>query len=182
MLRRPSRHTCATSTPRVGPVDMMLKVRREDAFGLPLHLGRVRGAIAITRLDVRRDDTASGHRLEGAEYRIVNHDTGAQASVERGEIWIPRAWSDARLLLLHFRYKAATQTAMGDEGAIRERRMGHVGPDGASRVWTATKMIIRSGFNVYRAEVETAIKSVSGVERSAVVGGKGSDGDEEVVA
>ncbi|WEE80333.1 hypothetical protein LZ683_01075 [Comamonas testosteroni] len=43
-------------------------------------------------------------------------------------------------------------------------------------------MIIRSGFNVYPAEVELALNDLPGVQRSAVVGRPENDGNEEVIA
>ena len=43
-------------------------------------------------------------------------------------------------------------------------------------------MIIRSGFNVYPAEVEAALNSLPAVSQSAVVGRRLDDGNEEVVA
>ena len=43
-------------------------------------------------------------------------------------------------------------------------------------------MIIRSGFNVYPSEVEHALNSFPGIQRSAVVGQKEADGNEAVVA
>jgi acyl-coenzyme A synthetase/AMP-(fatty) acid ligase len=43
-------------------------------------------------------------------------------------------------------------------------------------------MIIRSGFNVYPAEVELALNQLPGVQRSAVVGRPENDGNEEVIA
>jgi acyl-CoA synthetase (AMP-forming)/AMP-acid ligase II len=44
------------------------------------------------------------------------------------------------------------------------------------------EMIIRSGFNVYPAEVETALNTHPSIQRSAVVGCRESDGNEEIVA
>ncbi|HRO53535.1 MAG TPA: long-chain fatty acid--CoA ligase, partial [Alicycliphilus sp.] len=44
------------------------------------------------------------------------------------------------------------------------------------------EMIIRSGFNVYPAEVELALNQLPGVQRSAVVGRPEKDGNEEVIA
>jgi acyl-CoA synthetase (AMP-forming)/AMP-acid ligase II len=44
------------------------------------------------------------------------------------------------------------------------------------------ELIIRSGFNVYPAEVEAALNAHPDVALSAVVGRPGADGNEEVVA
>jgi acyl-CoA synthetase (AMP-forming)/AMP-acid ligase II len=56
-------------------------------------------------------------------------------------------------------------------------------PDGSFQlVGRKKEMIIRSGFNVYPAEVEAALNSLPEVRQSAVLGRKLADGNEEVVA
>src|SRR5205085_5264627 len=76
-----------------GPLDATLKRRVEAAFGRPLHhgygLSEYAGSVCVTRLNELRADTAAGHLLEGAEYRIVDPATGRdQSAGQRGEIWL----------------------------------------------------------------------------------------------
>jgi acyl-CoA synthetase (AMP-forming)/AMP-acid ligase II len=67
-----------------GPLDATLKRRVEAAFGLPLHhgygLSEYAGSVCVTRLNEARDDTAAGHLLEGAEFRITDPATGRAKS------------------------------------------------------------------------------------------------------
>jgi acyl-CoA synthetase (AMP-forming)/AMP-acid ligase II len=167
-----------------GPIDITLKGRLEAAFGLPLHhgygLSEYAGSVAVTHLNERREDTAAGHLLEGAEYRIVDPLTGIDVLPgQRGEIWL----RGRGLMPGYFRDQDATRSVMRDGGWYASGDIGEVAPDGALLVVDRLKeMIIRSGFNVYPAEVEAAINSFSGVLRSAVVGRKEADGNEEVLA
>jgi acyl-CoA synthetase (AMP-forming)/AMP-acid ligase II len=167
-----------------GPLDTALKCRLEAAFGLPLHhgygLSEYAGSIAVTRLNERRDDTAAGHLLEGAEYRIVDPTTGINVTRgQRGEIWL----RGRGLMAGYFRDQPATQSVMREGGWYASGDIGEVAPDGALRVVDRLKeMIIRSGFNVYPTEVEAAINSFADVLRSAVVGRREADGNEEVLA
>jgi acyl-CoA synthetase (AMP-forming)/AMP-acid ligase II len=166
------------------PLDTTLKRRLEAAFGLPLHhgygLSEYAGSIAVTRLNERRDDTAAGHLLEGAEYRIVDPTTGINVTRgQRGEIWL----RGRGLMAGYFRDEPATQSVMREGGWYASGDIGEVAPDGALRIVDRLKeMIIRSGFNVYPTEVEAAINSFAGVMRSAVVGRREADGNEEVLA
>jgi acyl-CoA synthetase (AMP-forming)/AMP-acid ligase II len=161
-----------------------LKRRIESAFGVPLHhgygLSEYAGSVCVTRLNERRDDTAAGHLLEGAEYRIVDPATGSDRPAgERGEIWL----RGRGLMPGYFRDQAATAAVMREGGWYASGDIGEVTGDGALRVVDRLKeMIIRSGFNVYPGEVEAAINAFDGVQRSAVVGRPEADGNEEVIA
>jgi acyl-CoA synthetase (AMP-forming)/AMP-acid ligase II len=167
-----------------GPLDATLKRRIESAFGVPLHhgygLSEYAGSVCVTRLNERRDDTAAGHLLEGAEYRIVDPATGSDRPAgERGEIWL----RGRGLMPGYFRDQAATAAVMREGGWYASGDIGEVTGDGALRVVDRLKeMIIRSGFNVYPGEVEAAINAFDGVQRSAVVGRPEADGNEEVIA
>jgi malonyl-CoA/methylmalonyl-CoA synthetase len=166
-----------------GPLDITLKRRVEAAFGLPLHhgygLSEYAGSVCVTRLNDRRDDTAAGHLLEGAEYRIVEAGGRDAPAGERGEIWL----RGRGLMPGYFRDPEATQAVMREGGWYASGDIGEVMSDGALRVVDRLKeMIIRSGFNVYPGEVEAAINAFAGVQRSAVVGRREADGNEEVLA
>jgi acyl-CoA synthetase (AMP-forming)/AMP-acid ligase II len=78
------------STPAPGPLDMALKLRVEEAFGKPLHhgygLSEYAGSVHLTRLGEWRKDTSAGYRVDGAELRIVDPQTGRELTTgERGE-------------------------------------------------------------------------------------------------
>jgi acyl-CoA synthetase (AMP-forming)/AMP-acid ligase II len=68
-------------------------------------------------------------------------------------------------------------------GWLNTGDMARQDPDGALFIVGRTKeLIIRSGFNVYPLEVETALNAYPGVTQSAVVGRTVEGGNEEVVA
>ena len=72
---------------------------------------------------------------------------------------------------------------MREGGWYASGDLGELHADGALFVVGRLKeMIIRSGFNVYPAEVETALNTHPSIQRSAVVGCPEGDGNEEIVA
>jgi len=167
-----------------GPLDVTLKRRVEAAFGLPLHhgygLSEYAGSVCVTRLNEARDDTAAGHLLEGAEFRITDPATGkALPAGQRGEIWL----RGRGLMPGYFHDPDATQAVMREGGWYASGDIGEQGMDGALFVVDRLKeMIIRSGFNVYPGEVEAVLNAFPAVQRAAVVGRPEADGNEEVLA
>ena len=166
-----------------GPLDLTLKQRVERAFGLPLHhgygLSEYAGSVHVGKLGQRRDDTSAGYRVDGAELRIVDPDGRDAPTGQRGEIWL----RGRGLMPGYFRDPEATQAVMREGGWYASGDLGELAADGALFVVGRLKeMIIRSGFNVYPAEVESALNTFDAVQHSAVVGRRESDGNEEVVA
>jgi malonyl-CoA/methylmalonyl-CoA synthetase len=167
-----------------GPLDMALKQRVEAAFGKPLHhgygLSEYAGSVHLTRLNEWRRDTSAGYLVEGAELRIVDPQTGrALPAGERGEIWM----RGIGLMPGYFRDPVATAAVIREGGWYASGDLGELHEDGALFVVGRLKeMIIRSGFNVYPAEVEAVLNAFPAIERSAVVGRPEQDGNEDVVA
>ncbi len=167
-----------------GPLDMALKQRVEAAFGKPLHhgygLSEYAGSVHLTRLGEWRQDTSAGYVVDGAELRIVDPQTGRTLPTgERGEIWM----RGVGLMPGYFRDPAATAAVIKEGGWYASGDLGELHADGALFVVGRLKeMIIRSGFNVYPAEVEAVLNAYPAIERSAVVGRPGQDGNEDVVA
>ncbi len=167
-----------------GPLDLALKRRVEAAFGQVLHhgygLSEYAGSVHVTRLGERRDDTSAGHRVAEAELQVVAPETGRPLPAgARGELWI----RGRGLMPGYFRDAAATTAAMRPGGWYASGDLGELAADGALFVVGRLKeMIIRSGFNVYPAEVELALNTHPAVQRSAVVGCPEDDGNEVIVA
>ena len=167
-----------------GPLDLALKQRIEAAFERPLYHGygmsEYAGAVTVTRLGERRTDTAAGHVVDGAELRIVDPQTGQDVGLgERGELWV----RGVGLMPGYFRDPEATAAVMRPGGWYASGDLGEFAADGALLVLGRLKeMIIRSGFNVYPAEVENVLNSFPAIQRSAVVGLPQQDGNEEVLA
>jgi acyl-CoA synthetase (AMP-forming)/AMP-acid ligase II len=165
------------------PLDMALKQAVERRFGQPLHhgygLSEYAGSLCLVRMGERRNDTAAGTLVEGAELQIVDQEGNAVAPGQRGEIWM----RGIGLMPGYFRDAAATAGVMRPGGWYASGDLGYVDQDGALFVVGRIKeMIIRSGFNVYPGEVEAALTSFPGIRRAAVVGRKQADGNEEILA
>lgn len=167
-----------------GPLDMALKKRVEAAFGQVLHhgygLSEYAGSVHLTRLGEWRQDTSAGYVVEGAELKIVDPATSRQlAAGERGEIWM----RGVGRMPGYFRDEEATAAVLREGGWYASGDLGELHADGALFVVGRLKeMIIRSGFNVYPAEVEAVLNAFPAIAHSAVVGRPAADGNEEVVA
>ena len=167
-----------------GPLDLTLKHRVEATFGQALHhgygLSEYAGSVHLTRMGEQRSDTSVGYVVEDAEVQVTDPATGqALPTGERGELWI----RGRGLMRGYFRDPAATAAVMKAGGWYASGDLGELHADGALFVVGRLKeMIIRSGFNVYPAEVELALNQLPGVQRSAVVGRPEKDGNEEIIA
>lgn len=165
------------------PLDLALKQRVEALFGQPLHhgygLSEYAGSVFLTRTEAPRADTSAGYAVEGGEARIVSVDGHDVVPGDTGEIWL----RGPGLMLGYFRDAAATAQVMRPGGWYATGDLGRFDADGALFVVGRLKeMIIRSGFNVYPAEIEAVIGRFDGVHLCAVVGVPEADGNEQIVA
>jgi long-chain acyl-CoA synthetase len=168
------------------PLDPVLKQQVENQLGLPLHNGygmtESSPTISQTRLDAPRADTSVGTVIPGVEVRIV--DAGgidvAPGKVDKvGELWV----RGPNVMKGYYREPELTSATMRPGGWLNTGDMARQDSDGALFIVGRTKeLIIRSGFNVYPLEVETALNAHPGVIQSAVVGRTVAGGNEEVVA
>jgi malonyl-CoA/methylmalonyl-CoA synthetase len=165
-----------------GPLDAGLKQRVETLFRQPLHhgygLSEYAGSVHVTALGQHRHDTSSGLRVEAAELRIVDDQGCDLPSGQTGEIWM----RGRGLMPGYFRDPQATAAVMRPGGWYASGDLGRLDADGALFVVGRLKeMIIRSGFNVYPAEVEAALMAFPGIELAAVLGqpGQGDDSSNE---
>jgi long-chain acyl-CoA synthetase len=165
------------------PLDPSLKRQVEQALALPLHNGygmtESSPTISQTRLDAPRTDTSVGTIIPGIEVRIVDEAGADVAPGESGELWV----RGPNLMKGYYREEALTAATMRPQGWLNTGDMARRELDGALFIVGRTKeLIIRSGFNVYPLEVETALNAHPGVAQSAVVGRTVAGGNEEVVA
>jgi long-chain acyl-CoA synthetase len=163
------------------PLDPTLKASVEALFDLSLNNGygmtESSPTICHTRLDERRGDSSVGPPIPGIKIRIV--DTGGRdvPQGESGELWV----SGPNVMQGYFRNAEASSEVLQD-GWLKSGDLASVDADGNVHLVGRLKdVIIRSGFNVYPVEVETALNAHPAVERSAVVG-RNVTLNEEVVA
>ena len=86
-------------------------------------------------------------------------------------------------MLGYYRAPDLTGQAMERGGFFNTGDLGRLTDDGALfMVGRSKDMIIRSGFNVYPAEVEAVLNTHPAIQLSAVLGRREADGNEEVLA
>ncbi|KAB8045435.1 class I adenylate-forming enzyme family protein [Janthinobacterium aquaticum] len=165
------------------PLSPVLKQEVEKLLGTSLHNGygmtESSPTISQTRLDAPRHDDSVGLPIPGVDVRLVDADNADAAPGETGELWI----RGPNVMAGYYREPAMTAATMRDGGWLNTGDMARQDADGALFIVGRTKeLIIRSGFNVYPLEVETALNAHPGVVQSAVVGCLLADGNEDVVA
>jgi len=164
------------------PLDAALKAQVEHVYGLPLHNGygmtESSPTVSQTMLDAPRSDCSVGEVIPGVEVRFVGLDGVDAAPGEVGELWV----RGPNVMLGYYRSPEQTRTAVTQEGWLKTGDLARQDPDGALHIVGRSKdLIIRSGFNVYPAEVEHVLNAHPQVVQSAVIG-RPVEGNEEVVA
>ena len=163
------------------PLDLDLKSRVEREFGLPLSNGygitECSPGISGVRFDAPRSDQAVGTVLPGVEARIRTIDGIPVGKGEVGELHV----RGRNVMRGYYRAPDLTAKAIDREGWFNTGDLARFDGDCLYIVGRTKEMIIRSGFNVYPAEVEAVLSSHKAVVQSAVVG-RAVDGNEEVVA
>jgi long-chain acyl-CoA synthetase len=163
------------------PLDPTLKAEVEALFRLPMHNGygltESSPTLCHSRLGEHRVDASVGPPIPGVAIRIVDAEGEDVAPGKSGELWA----KTPGVMRGYFRDPEATQAALcgpwlrtGD--IARQDAQGSV-----FLVGRIKDIIIRSGFNVYPAEVETALNAHPAVAQSAVVG-REVERNEEVIA
>jgi long-chain acyl-CoA synthetase len=163
-------------------LDPALKARVEGLYKVALHNGygmtESSPTIAQTMLDAPRADCAAGFPIPGIEVRFVALEGGDVAAGEVGELWV----RGPNVMLGYYRDEAQTRATVTADGWLRTGDLARQDADGALHIVGRSKeLIIRSGFNVYPAEVENVLNGHPDVLQSAVVG-RQVEGNEEVVA
>ena len=163
------------------PVDRELCDRVEETFGMKLSIGYAATEctpIAASTPAMPANPGAVGFPFFGMDVRIVGVDGDPLADGETGEIQC----RGPNTMLGYYRDAEATAAAMGQGGWLSMGDLGFLDRDGQLHLVGRLKdLIVRSGFNVYPAEVEGVLNTYPGVLQSAVVG-RSVPGNEEVVA
>lgn len=161
------------------PLDLTLKSKIEDAFGL--EIGNSYGMTEISPITRSPGATVGrtvGVPQPGIKIRIMREDGQSAAISEPGEIWV----KGPNLMLGYYKNDAANEDVKRPDGFMTTGDIGSMDQDGnLSLVGRTKEVIIRSGFNVYPIEVEAVLSQVPGVALVAVVG-RAVDGNEEVIA
>ena len=164
------------------PLDLVLKGRIEAEFGIALlnNYGITEcspGLSGVRESELAGDDTV-GRFLPGIEHRVVDMKGAKLGPGEVGELHV----RGLNVMLGYYRAPELTTAAIDKDGWFNTGDLARVNEAGELYIVGRTKeLIIRSGFNVYPAEVEAVLNSHGLVVQSAVVG-RPVEGNEEVVA
>lgn len=164
-----------------GQLHASTKDGAERLFGMPLHNGygvtECSPTIAQTRVETPCADTSIGPPFPGVETKLVGADHKAVPEGEVGELHV----RGPNVMKGYYRSAEATAAAVDHEGWFNTRDLARI-EDGNLYIVGRTKdLIVRRGFNVYPAEVESVLNSHPAIEHSGVIG-RTVAGDEEVVA
>lgn len=164
------------------PLDLVLKGRIEAEFGIPLlnnyGITECSPGLSGVRESAPASDDTVGPFLPGIEHRVVDMKGARLGPGEVGELHV----RGPNVMLGYYRAPDLTVAAIDKEGWFNTGDLARVNDAGDLYIVGRTKeMIIRSGFNVYPAEVEAVLNSHGLVVQSAVVG-RPVEGNEEVVA
>jgi long-chain acyl-CoA synthetase len=166
------------------PLDGEVLDGMRKRFGVVVHegYGLTEAAPIVTTSVIGRLEPAAGSigpPLPGVDVRLVDADGGDVLPGDPGEIWIrgpnvfPGYWHDPD----------ATARALTGDGWLRTGDVAVSDDDGElSLVDRAKDLVIVSGFNVYPAEVEEALREHPDVAEVAVVGEPDPRTGEAIVA
>ena len=163
------------------PLDLELKARVEKELGLPL--GNAFGitecspGISGVRPEAPRSDNSVGTLIPGIEARIVGRDGAVVANGEIGELHV----RGPNVMRGYYRAPDLTAKEIDPDGWFNTGDLARFEGDALFIVGRTKEMIIRSGFNVYPAEIEAVLSTHSAVVQCAVVG-RPVEGNEEIVA
>jgi acyl-CoA synthetase (AMP-forming)/AMP-acid ligase II len=163
------------------PLDLDLKSRVEAELGLPLSNGygitECSPGISGVRFDGPRSDNTVGTLLPGVEARVRTIDGLPLRPGEIGELHV----RGRNVMRGYYRAPDLTAKVIDSERWFNTGDLARFDDERLYIVGRTKEMIIRSGFNVYPAEIEAVLNTHKDVVQSAVVG-RPVDGNEEVVA
>jgi long-chain acyl-CoA synthetase len=163
------------------PLDLTLKSRVEETYGIQLlncyGITECSPTISSVRPGQPKNDQTVGSLVSGVQGRVVKLDGSVAMAGEVGELHV----RGPNVMLGYYHAPDLTAAAVDGEGWFKTGDLARIDGDCLYIVGRAKEMIIRSGFNVYPAEVEAVINSHPAVIQSAVVG-KPVSSNEEVIA
>ena len=153
------------------PVELVKRMRSElnfetvvTAYGLTESCGFV--SICRPEDDAEIIATTSGRAMDGVEVKCMNANGSEVPRGEPGEIWV-RGYN---VMKGYFENPEATADTMSGDW-LKTGDVGVMDDNGYLRITDRIKdMYISGGFNVYPAEIESALATIKDVVQSAVIG------------
>ena len=163
------------------PLDPTLKAMVEQEFGLPLlnayGITECAPGISGVRAEEPRSDTSVGTIIPGIEVRLVGRGGAAVAEGTVGELHV----RGPDVMRGYYRAPEATAAAIDGVGWFNTGDLARFEGEALFIAGRTKELIIRSGFNVYPAEVEAVLNAHPAVMQSAVIG-RSVQANEEVMA
>jgi long-chain acyl-CoA synthetase len=165
------------------PLDLATKRDTERIFGMTLHNGygvtECSPTIALTRIDAPRTDISVGSILPLVKIKLVDSTGMPVPEGEVGELWV----HGPNVMRGYYQSPDETAQSINSEGWFNTRDLARLERGNLFIVGRTKDLIVRFGFNVYPAEVESVLNAHPFVVRSAVLGkSSGGNGGEEIVA
>jgi long-chain acyl-CoA synthetase len=163
------------------PLHPSIKTSVESLFGRVLHnnygVTECGPTVSQTRIESSRTDTSVGQVLPGIEIKLTgtNHNLAAEGEV--GELSV----RGPNIMKGYYRAPEETAAAIDQDGWFNTQDLARLENGNLFIVGRTKELIIRSGFNVYPAEVEAVLNAHPQVVQSAVVG-RAAEQNEEVIA
>ena len=164
-------------------VDLDLKHRMESVLGLPFINGygltEASPTVSVMRVDDPHDDESAGPVAPETELRLIDPASGGEAEAGgTGELWV----RGPQVMIGYYRDKATTDAALTADGWLNTGDLARIDDSGSLWIVGRTReLIIRSGFNVFPAVVESVLLAHPAVTLCGVVG-RNVGGNEEVIA
>jgi len=164
------------------PLDPETKKLTESFFQMPLHNGygltETSPTVSQVRLNQDLKNCSVGQVIPGVEIKLMGQNAQESAKGEIGELWV----RGPNVMKGYYQKPVETDAVKNKEGWFNTQDLAQIDEDGNLNIVGRTKeMIVRSGFNVYPAEVEATLNEHDLVTQSAVVG-VSIKGDEDVHA
>ncbi|MFM7537700.1 MAG: AMP-binding protein [Acidimicrobiales bacterium] len=150
------------------PEDAMADLRRKFGVALREGYGLTEAApVVTTSTGIEPRPGSVGKALDGVELRLVGPDGDDVLDGDSGEIWV----RGPNVFLGYWNDPAATARVLTPDGWLKTGDVATVDAEGyLYLVDRAKDLIIVSGFNVYPAEVESALGDHPAVAEAAVIG------------
>jgi acyl-CoA synthetase (AMP-forming)/AMP-acid ligase II len=180
LVMRPNRLRYAYSG--TAPLDLLLREKAEQIFGVVLHNGygltETSPTISRTVYEKGSGEINIGCAIPGVTIKVVGVDGGEVAEGATGELLV----KGPNVMLGYYRQPELTSEVIDAEGFLRTGDLVSLNASGEIAIQGRSKeLIIRSGFNVYPQEVESALNAHPAVVNTAVVGFP-AEGNEDIVA
>lgn len=164
------------------PLDLSLRRRVERVFGVVLHNGygltETSPTISRTQYEMGSDEINIGLPVPGIDVKIVGPDGYEVPDGEAGELLV----RGPNVMLGYYGQPEMTAAVINGDGYLSTGDIVSRAPRGELIVQGRSKeLIIRSGFNVYPAEIEAVLNAHPAVLNTAVVG-RSVEGNEEIIA